>query len=366
MKPQRLVLKIGTNVLQRPNGKLDYNQISEFTALVAEIRSRNHEVLIISSGAVGAGRELCQLDTAENPLIQKQILASVGQARLMQIYTDFLREHHLTAAQVLLTRADFGNRASYLNIRNTLTHLIKAGIVPIVNENDVVATEELTLNFGDNDWLAVYVAALVDANRLFYLTIAPGLLKSASKKGPGEVIPEVRELNQEVLDHCFPDKSIGGRGGMESKARAAGLAMNFGIDCYILDGKDPTSVLEILSGKKRGTHFIASKKKPASYQKWLAAGALSQGRLKIDSGAEEALTLHKKSLLIQGIIEVEGDFENRDMVELCNDKGERIGVGRCRISSEELRKISGQQKLPNAEKLRNHKPVVHRDHLYLE
>ena len=366
MKPQRLVLKIGTNVLQRPNGKLDYNQISEFTALVAEICSLKHEILIISSGAVGAGRELCQVDPADNPLIQKQILASVGQARLMQIYSDFLREHHLTVAQVLLTRSDFGNRSSYLNIRNTLTHLIEAGIVPIVNENDVVATEELTLNFGDNDWLAVYVAALVDANRLFYLTIAPGLLKTKSKREEGTIIPEVHELNQEVLDHCFPDKSIGGRGGMESKARAAGLAMNFGIDSYILDGKEPTSVIEILKGKKRGTHFIANSKKPGSYQKWLAAGALSQGRLKIDSGAEKALTFHKKSLLIQGITETKGDFENRDMVEICNLKGDRIGIGRCRMSSAELNQILHQQKESNAENLRNHKPVVHRDHLYLE
>ncbi len=366
MKPQRLVLKIGTNVLQRPNGKLDYNQISEFTQLVAEIRSQKHEVLIISSGAVGAGRELCQYDSAENPLIQKQILASVGQARLMQIYTDFLREHHLTIAQVLLTRADFGNRASYLNIRNTLTHLLEAGIVPIINENDVVATEELTLNFGDNDWLAVYVAGLVDANRLFYLTIAPGLLKLSDKNGTGEIIPEIRELNQEVLDHCFPNQSVGGRGGMESKARAAGLAMNFGIDCHILDGKEPTSVMDVLSGKKRGTHFVAGDKKPASYQKWLAAGALSQGRVKIDSGAEKALIVHKKSLLIQGITEVEGHFESKEMVELCNSDGKRIGVGRCHLSSEELKQFLENKKQISSEKLRNQKAIIHRDHLYLE
>ena len=153
---------------------------------------------------------------------------------------------------------------------------------------------------------------------------------------------------------------------MESKARAAGLAMNFGIDCHILDGKEPNSVMDVLSGKKRGTHFVAGDKKPASYQKWLAAGALSQGRVKIDSGAEKALIVYKKSLLIQGITEVEGHFESKEMVELCNSDGKRIGVGRCHLSSEELKQFLENKKQISSEKLRNQKAIIHRDHLYLE
>ena len=368
MKPVRLVLKIGTNVLQRPNGKLDYNLISEFTAQVSAIRSAGHEVLVVSSGAVGAGRELCTVNPSENQLTQQQILASVGQTRLMQIYTDFLREHHLTAAQVLLTRSDFGNRSSYLNIRNTLTHLLKAGIVPIVNENDVVATDELALNFGDNDWLAVYVAALVGAERLFYLTVASGLMmhESSSDEPGGRVLEEVSELNSDILSLCLPNTSLGGSGGMESKARAAGLAMSLGIHAYIIEGKKPGIVMKILSGMKLGTHFVATGKKTGSYQKWLAAGALSQGQLIIDSGATEALRKHKKSLLAKGITRVIGSFESKDLVEICNPEDFRLGVGRSSLSSSELRNTLDQLKESDKEKSRNQKPIIHRDHLFLE
>ncbi len=369
MKRQRLVIKIGTNVLQRANGKLDYNVISELSAEVSSIRDRGHEVLLVSSGAIGAGREMCSVDEEENPLIQHQILASVGQARLMQIYTDFMREHHITVAQVLLTRMDFGNRSSYLNIRNTLLHLLQAGILPIVNENDVVATEELELNFGDNDWLAVYVAALVGADQLFYLTIAPGLIRQeeSRKENKTVVIESISELNKEVLQHCLPATSESGKGGMESKARAAGLAMSFGIHAYILDGKAPGGVKEILSGKKIGTHFIAQGKKIRSYQKWLAAGALSQGQMFIDEGAEDALLNHKRSLLSRGICRVKGQFESKELVEICNSDGVRLGVGRTRLSAQELRKLLAEQKKDHtASPERNHKPIIHRDHLFLE
>ena len=153
---------------------------------------------------------------------------------------------------------------------------------------------------------------------------------------------------------------------MESKARAAGLAMNFGIHTYIMDGKEPSGVLEILSGKKLGTHFVAQGKKVGSYQKWLAAGALSRGQLFIDPGAEQALLKNKKSLLIQGITAVKGTFESKELIEICNAKGDRLGVGRSRVSAEELKRVLKQQKDPSEKKFRNQKPVVHRDHLFLE
>ena len=155
MSLKRIVIKIGTNVLQQTNGKLDYKLISELTSQIARIRSNGHEVLLVSSGSVGAGRELFSLDESGNTLASHQILASVGQAKLIQIYSDSFKKHKITVAQILLTRGDFGLRKSYLNIRNTLENLLKYRIVPIVNENDVVATEELDLNFGDNDLLAV-------------------------------------------------------------------------------------------------------------------------------------------------------------------------------------------------------------------
>jgi len=153
VKSKRIVIKIGTNVLHHSNGKLDYKLIGELAAQIAIIRGHGHDVLVVTSGSVGAGRELCSVDETRNTLASHQILASVGQARLIQIYADAFRKHKTTVAQILLTRGDFGLRKSYLNIRNTLENLLKYKIVPIVNENDVVATEELDLNFGDNDFI---------------------------------------------------------------------------------------------------------------------------------------------------------------------------------------------------------------------
>ena len=228
MSLKRIVIKIGTNVLQQTNGKLDYKLISELTSQIARIRSNGHEVLLVSSGSVGAGRELFSLDESGNSIASRQILASVGQAKLIQIYSDSFRKHKTTVAQILLTRGDFGLRKSYLNIRNTLENLLKYRIVPIVNENDVVATEELDLNFGDNDLLAVYLATLIGSDQLFFLTVAPGLLKEeeTAKGKQSKVVAKVEKLTEEIIQHCLPFTSAGGKGGMESKVRSAGMAMS--------------------------------------------------------------------------------------------------------------------------------------------
>ena len=369
MKGKRIVIKIGTNVLHRSNGKLDYRLINDLAEQITIIRGKGHEVLIVTSGSIGAGREIFSVDESKNTLASHQILASVGQARLIQIYADAFKKNKITVAQILLTRGDFGLRKSYLNIRNTLENLLKNKIIPIVNENDVVATEELDLNFGDNDLLAVYLATLIGADQLFLLTVAPGLLKEKStKKGNLSVVVEkVKELTEEILQHCLPFTSVGGKGGMESKVRSAGMAMSFGIDTFIIDGKYPSNVCEILEGEKRGTHFVARGRKIRSYQKWLAAGALNKGTLVIDSGAELALLKNKKSLLAKGVTRVEGKFEVKDLVEICNIEGIRLGVGRADCNSRELRKqIRKNNQKKNNSPIIFKKPVIHRNHLFLE
>ncbi|MBT4014881.1 MAG: glutamate 5-kinase [Deltaproteobacteria bacterium] len=369
MKSKRIVIKIGTNVLHLSNGKLDYKLISELATQIALIRANGHEVLVVSSGAVGAGRELCSVDESSNTLTSHQILASVGQARLIQIYAEAFRKHNTTVAQILLTRGDFGLRKSYLNIRNTLENLLKYNIVPIVNENDVVATEELELNFGDNDLLAVYLATLIGADQLFFLTVAPGLLKEEeTHEGKlSTVVEKVEELTDEILQHCLPITSAGGKGGMESKVRSAGMAMSFGIDAYIMDGKSPAGVSDVMEGQRRGTHFVAHGRKIRSYQKWLAAGALNKGTLIIDAGAERALVKNKKSLLAKGVIRVEGQFKNKDLVEICNQEGVRLGVGRADCSAKELHhQIKEQNPAKIGGKDPQSKPVIHRNHLFLE
>ncbi len=369
MKGKRIVVKIGTNVLQESGGKLDYRLINDLAGQVTIVREKGHEVLLVTSGSIGAGREICSVDESLNSLTSQQILASVGQARLIQIYADAFRKNKIDVAQILLTRGDFGVRKSYLNIRNTLENLLKIKIIPIVNENDVVATEELDLNFGDNDILAVYLATLIGADQLFLLTAAPGLIKEeCSNDGKNSVVIEkVNALTEEIFKHCLPTSSAGGKGGMESKVRSAGMAMSFGIDTFIIDGKNPSNICKILEGEKRGTHFIAQGRKIKSYQKWLAAGALNKGTLFIDSGAEKALLKNKKSLLANGVMRVEGEFDSRDLVEICNVEGVRLGVGRVDFSSRLLRNhlIDNIEK-KNTSEITLNKPVIHRNHLFLE
>ncbi|MBF0349698.1 MAG: glutamate 5-kinase [SAR324 cluster bacterium] len=361
MKPQRIVIKVGTNVLQRANGKLDYNIINDLGEQIAAIHKMGVEVLFVTSGAVGAGREICEFEDQKRTLIRKQILASVGQVRLMQIYSDFFLEHQIIIAQILLTRSHFGDRSSYLNIRNTLDGLLDAGILPVINENDVVATEELALNFGDNDQLAVYVAALAGADHLFFLTTAPGLLKF-NDAGEGELVPEVQEYSDALLKLCKPTKSSGGTGGMDSKIKSAGLGASFGIETHIVDGKAPNVVLKILKGEKQGTRFIPNGKKIKSYQKWLAAGAMSKGKLVIDAGAEQALR-NNKSLLIRGIRQIEGSFELKDLVTIYNLDGKKIGVGQAKMSHKELKDYLNTTTADNTSA---GKIAIHCDQLFLE
>ncbi len=363
MKKKRIVIKVGTNVLQSENGKLDYNLIRDLAEQIALLFGKNYQIVFISSGAVGAGEELQSFNHEKNSLLRKQMSAAVGQVRLMQIYSDFFLEHQIVIAQVLVTRSNFGERVSYLNIGNTLEGLLAAKVLPIINENDVVAADELTLQFGDNDQLAVFVSSLIGADALFYLTIAPGLLKGE------KLLETVTEINETILSYCDPILSSGGRGGMLNKVKSAGMAMSLGIDTYIVSGKMENVVLRILEGERIGTHFIAQGEKISSYRKWLTVGAMDKGRLVIDKGAEKALH-NKKSLLAAGIIQVSGDFKIKDLVNIYNQSDVKIGVGRINLSAEELKaQISDYQQArsnPDQQKhSSNRKAVISRDYLVL-
>lgn len=368
MKKKRIVIKVGTNVLQSQNGKLDYNLIRDLAQEISNLLAQGYQVLFVSSGAVMAGQELAAFAHEKNPLLRKQMTASVGQVRLMQIYSDFFLEQQIVIAQVLVTRSDFGGRSSYLNIRNTLEGLLHTGVLPIINENDVVAAEELAPQFGDNDQVAVFVSALIGADALFYLTIAPGVLKNVQSDREEQRIETVTEINEALLRYCEAPSSPGGRGGMLSKVKSSGMAMSFGIDTYILSGKEQNSVSRILAGEALGTHFVAQGEKVNSYRKWLAVGAMDKGSLVIDPGAEKALH-NKKSLLAAGITEVEGEFEIKDLVTIYNQAHVKIGVGRTNTSSKVLRKqIREYQKSPTNpahKRTSPQKAVISRDYLVL-
>jgi len=334
-KGERLVLKVGTSVLTQPTQQLDYNVIHQIVEQVGALRRAGPQVVLVTSGAAGASYGLGDFGREKNSLLRKQLMTAVGQPRLMSVYTDFFREHHITVAQALLTRSDFGDRERYLNVRNVMEGLLRAGVLPILNENDVVTTEALT--FGDNDYLAAAAASLTGAERLFLLTTGEGFYSAGDPRHHPEarLIPEVTQITPQMWDWCQGSLSSGGTGGMLSKLKAAEMATSFGIETHIASGKLPDVVPRILDGEAIGTRFRVTTKRLKSYRQWLRFGALTSGRITVDEGAERALR-NDKSLLPAGISGVEGSFHSGDIVEIFNKAEEKLGVGLTHFSAEEL------------------------------
>ncbi len=359
MASERLVIKVGTNVLTRPNQQLDYNVIHHIVEQIGRLREEKHRVVLVTSGAAGASHGLGNFAAQKKSLVRRQMMTAVGQPRLMQIYSDFFREHNITVAQALLTRSDFGNRERYLNIHNTLEGLLMQGILPIVNENDVVATDALT--FGDNDYLSAAVASTIGANRLFLLTTANGFyLGGDPELNPGaSLLPEVSRITQDMWDSCAATLSEGGRGGMLSKLKAIEMVASFGIEAYIVSGKRPGVVPRIMGGEAHGTRFLATEKRLKSYRQWLRFGALTNGWIVVDAGAAKAL-LNNKSLLPAGIDKVEGTFNKGDIVEIRNRAEEKLGVGLSNFSAETLAgMIRGERPIARSTE------AIHKDRMLL-
>jgi glutamate 5-kinase len=356
---ERLVIKVGTGVLTRPNHHLDYNVIHQIVDQIGRLRHEGHQVVLVTSGAAGASHGLVGVQRERTALLRLQIMTSVGQPRLMQTYSDFFRGHSIVIAQALLTRYDFGDRERYLSIRQVLEGLLQHGIVPIVNENDVVAGEALT--FGDNDFLSAAVASTIGAHRLFLLTTAAGFFAGGDPRvNPrAKLLQEVREITPEMWQSCQPTLSMGGRGGMYSKLKAADMVTAFGIEAYIAPGKEQDVVPRILAGDALGTRFPARQKRMKSYRQWLSFGALSSGKLIVDPGAEKALR-NNKSLLPAGITRAEGNFQQGEVVEIYNAKQEKLGVGVVEMASELLNAIiRGEQAADRS------REAIHKDRLLM-
>ncbi|MCZ6532109.1 MAG: glutamate 5-kinase [SAR324 cluster bacterium] len=359
MISERLVIKVGTNVLTQPNQQLDYNVIHQIVEQIGRLRQEKHRVVLVTSGAAGASYGLGNFEGQKKNLVRRQMMTAVGQPRLMQIYSDFFREHNITVAQALLTRSDFGNRERYLNIHNTLEGLLMMGTLPIVNENDVVVTDALT--FGDNDYLSAAVASTIGANRLFLLTTANGFYLGGDPEfnPSANIQPEVARISQEMWDSCGATLSKGGRGGMLSKLKAVEMVASFGIESYIVSGKQPGVVPRIMAGEALGTRFLPTEKRLKTYRQWLRFGALTSGRIVVDAGAEKALG-NNKSLLPAGIDKVEGNFNEGDIVEIRNRGQEKLGVGLSNFSAEALTAmIEGSRPITRSEE------AIHRDRMLL-
>ena len=350
---KKVVVKIGTNVLARPDGLLDVTAISQLTDQFAALKQQGIELIVVSSGAVGAGRAAVKLPSDVDKVVQRQVLAAVGQPRLMQVYTSLLERYHLYCAQVLATKEDFRDRQHYLNMKNCFLALLRDNIIPIVNENDVTSVSELM--FTDNDELAGLVASMTGADTLVILSSVDGILSAPPGHPDSRLIPVVDVDDRKTATFITTEKSSFGRGGMHTKYRFARQAARVGIDTWIANGKRPNILVDLAAGKGVGTRFVAGNA-PNNLKKWMAyAGGSHKATVFVNDGAAAALGNRVSSLLPVGITAIEGDFERGDLVQI--NYGETIlGVGKTQYGSESARQWMGQK---------GKRPLVHYDYMYL-
>ncbi len=361
----RLVVKVGTAVLSRPEGGLNRTRIGELADELSGLIKRGHQAVLVSSGAIGAGMDRFGWTTRPTVLRDKQAAAAVGQVILMEAYEQAFGAHNITVAQMLLTRTDLDDRNRYLNARNTLMALLERRVIPIINENDTVATDEI--KFGDNDQLAALVAAKVQAKKLFLLTDVDGLIQDFGGD-TAKLLPEVFQITPEieamVRGGAGSKKSVGG---MSSKLQAARAAMASGVEVWITSGRRPGIIQDILGGKGVGTRFQPMKQDLDSRQRWIAFGREIKGSLTLDDGAVAALTLNHRSLLPSGIVRVEGNFGIGDTVRVHSPSGSEIARGSVSYTSAEIKKIKGKQTVDLEKILGRPSPseVIHRNNLVM-
>ncbi|NWF52545.1 MAG: glutamate 5-kinase [Nitrospirae bacterium] len=363
---KRIVVKIGSNILADSKEGLNTKRIYSIAKDISLLKENNYDVVIVSSGAIAAGMKKLDLKEKPRDIKLKQASAAIGQSSLMWAYEKSFIDFNKKVAQVLLTGDDFSDRKRYINSKNTLTTLLSYGVIPIVNENDTVATDEI--KFGDNDNLAALVANLVEAERLIILSDVDGLYTEDPKTHPeARVIESVKEITPELEAKAKGSGSAVGTGGMYSKLLATKKALSYGITVHIINGKKEGLLHSLLSGKHIGTIFIPKKERISSKKGWIAYSTRIKGNIFIDDGAVKAIIYGGKSLLPSGIISVEGYFDIGDAVLCIDSKGNRIAKGLTNYSFSEIERIKGK-KTSEIEKILGYKysdEVIHRDNLVL-
>lgn len=366
---QTLVIKIGTSSLTQ-GGQLALSTIAALVETLTHLRSLGHRVVLVSSGAVGVGCGRLNLSERPQKMALVQAIAAVGQGRLMRVYDDLFSTLQQPIAQVLLTRRDLIERSSYVNAQNTFQALFQLGVIPVVNENDTVAVDELKLKFGDNDTLSALVASLVEADWLFILTDVDRLYSADPRTNPDAepialISPE--QLNRLQVE-AGSSRSSWGTGGMATKLAAARIATSAGVRVAIAAGTHPRITLDILQGKPLGTQFEPQPRPENARKRWIAHGLIATGKLYLDSGAVKAIARGGKSLLAAGITRVEGEFQASEAVSLCDENGSEIGRGMANYSSREIEQIRGQhsENIPPILGYVGAETVVHRDNLVLQ
>jgi len=363
-----VVIKVGSATLVDAQGNLDPNTMGRLAQLIAAWMDRGRPVALVSSGAIATGRGVLGWSQQPRTLPEKQALASIGQSHLMYAYIRAFGRHNRNVAQILLTRDDMDDRRRYLNARYTIERLVKLGIVPIINENDTVAVDEI--EFGDNDILAAIVAVKIQAKLLLVLTTVDGLLSvRPTREDNARLVPRVERITPEIEGFVSEDLSPVGRGGMQSKLQAARTVIRAGIPAVLTNGRNPDTFRLLENDRVRGTWFVAQKGRRFSRRdQWiLAARSARTPCLIVDEGARRALIEGKKSLLAAGVTEARGEFEPGDILDIADPTGRVIACGLANYGAHDIERIKGLHSSRIAAVLgdKPYDEVVHRDNLVI-
>ncbi len=362
---RRCIIKIGSSLLTKSGQGLDAPAISDWAAQIAQLRSMAIEVVLVSSGAVAAGMQRLGAGARPRALHELQAMAAVGQMGLVQIYESEFQRHGLRTAQVLLTHDDLANRQRYLNARSTLSTLLGWGVIPVINENDTVATEEI--RFGDNDTLAALVANLVEAELLIILTDQAGLYDKDPRRHPDAALISSGIAGDKRLQEMAGESGALGRGGMRTKLTAAEKAARSGTATMIASGRERDILLRIFAGETIGTYLKPEQSRLAARKQWLAGQLQVRGKLMLDAGAVKVVRESGRSLLPVGVKSVEGSFSRGEMVACLSPEGSEIARGLINYSAEETARIIGQpsDKIEAILGYIDEPELIHRDNMVL-
>lgn len=354
----RIAVKVGSNVLTRPDGTLDVTRMSALVDQIAELHKSGMEIILISSGAVASGRSEIHPVKKLDSVDQRQLFSAVGQAKLINRYYELFREHGIAVGQVLTMKENFATRRHYLNQKNCMTVMLENNVIPIVNENDTISVSELM--FTDNDELSGLIASMMDAQALIILSNIDGIYNGVPSDPSSEVIREI-EPSKDLSSYIQTSKSGFGRGGMLTKTNIARKVADEGITVIIANGKRSNILVDLMQHPEETlcTRFVPSAEPVSSIKKWIAhSEGFAKGELHINQSATEVLNSDKAvSILPIGITSIEGEFEKDDIVRIVDFRGNPIGVGKANCDSKQAQEAMGK---------RGKKPVVHYDYLYIE
>lgn len=358
MQEKRIAIKIGSNVLAAKEGGLDLDRIKQLVSQISTLHKKGFEIILISSGAVAAGRSQITDDKLD-AVSARQLFSAIGQAKLINHYYDFFKEQGIICGQVLTTKESLGTRSHYLNQRNCMEVMLQHGVVPIVNENDTISVTELM--FTDNDELSGMVATMMDASRLIILSNIDGIYDGNPSEPTSSVIREVFPGKRDLSAYIQTSKSSFGRGGMQTKTNIASKVADEGLEVIIANGKKDDILLKLLTSHDEVicTRFLPSEEPATSVKKWIAhSEGFAKGEIHIDAKAAEALMDEEtaSSVLMVGVTGIIGNFEKDDIVKIFDVNNHQLGVGKTQYASEDAKKLIGKK---------GKKPIVHYDYMYL-